>query len=76
MCDICRRNPCSKHCPNSTEKPLNVCDSCGDDIFEGEHFFEVTVEGYQTFNICEECMDSFGKYAEVDEPNPDDYKEE
>lgn len=64
MCDICRRNPCSKHCPNNTEKPLFVCDSCGDDIFEGEHFFEVTVEGYQTFNVCEDCMDSFGRYAE------------
>lgn len=67
MCDICRRNPCSKHCPNNTKKPLLVCDSCGDDIFEGEHFFEVTVEGYQTFNICEDCMDSFGRYAENEE---------
>jgi len=64
MCDICRQHPCSRHCPNSTEKPLNVCDSCGCDIYTGEHYFEIPIEGYPTFNICEGCMDDFGKYAE------------
>lgn len=67
MCDICRQHPCSRHCPNNTEKPLFVCDSCGAGIFEGEHFFEITVEGYLTYNICEDCIDSFGRYAERDD---------
>lgn len=64
MCEECRHYPCSRHCPNNTEKPLFVCDSCGCDIYAGEHFYQISVEGYPTFMICDECNDRSGKYAE------------
>lgn len=64
MCDICRKYPCDRHCPNSEEKPMYTCDSCGGEIYAGEHYFEIPLEGYPTFNICKDCMDDFGKYAE------------
>ena len=64
--------PCVSNCPNYEPLVLAVCDSCGGEIYAGEHYFEVSLEGYPTFNICEECMDDFGKYAEVSEPK-DDY---
>lgn len=76
MCEECRHYPCLSNCPNYEPLVLAVCDSCGGEIYAGEHYFEIPLEGYPTFNICEDCMDDFGKYAEVDEPDPDDYKEE
>ena len=76
MCDLCRHYPCVDNCPNYEPLVLAVCDSCGGEIYAGEHYFEIPLEGYPTFNICEDCMGGFGKYAEVDEPDSDDYKEE
>ena len=74
MCDLCGRYPCADSCPNYEPLVLAVCDACGGEIYAGEHYYEIPLEGYPTFNICEECMDDFGRYAEVSEPK-DDYQD-
>lgn len=64
MCDECKHYPCVSNCPNFEPTALAVCDACGCDIYAGEHYFEIPIEGYPTFMICDEYNDGFGKYAE------------
>ena len=67
MCDLCGHNPCISRCPNFEEEAICYCDNCGCGIFSGEHYYRIAIEGYPTQNLCEECVDNFGEYAENEE---------
>lgn len=67
MCNICQKIPCDKRCPNADPKPVCFCDKCGGDIDEGSTFYEIKIEGYPTFNLCEHCVDRSAAIAEVDD---------
>ena len=71
MCEECRHYPCISSCPNFEAEALYYCDNCGGEIYSGEHYYRITIEGYPTQNLCEECVDSFGEYAESEEYEPD-----
>lgn len=51
MCDICHHIPCIPGCPNESEKIIGECINCGDDILEGDLFYD-SEDGM----ICEECL--------------------
>ena len=71
MCDLCGHYPCISRCPNYSEDPLYTCDNCGGEIYSGEHFYKIAIEGYPTQILCEDCIDSFGEYAEEEYYEPD-----
>lgn len=71
MCEECRHWPCVSSCPNFVAEPVCYCDNCGGEIYSGEHYYRITIEGYPTQNLCEECVDSFGEYADSEEYEPD-----
>jgi hypothetical protein len=73
MCDLCQHYPCATNCPNYEEKPVCCCDKCGEDIFAGDIFYEIKIEGFLTQNLCEDCIEDSKKYAEHDLPDEDDY---
>lgn len=33
MCDICRKNPCDKKCPNTDDSGAVLCNECGATIY-------------------------------------------
>lgn len=39
MCIECRRFPCHPRCPNATHKVRNVCDQCGEELYEDEYYY-------------------------------------
>ncbi|MBQ4447398.1 MAG: hypothetical protein II897_03800 [Clostridia bacterium] len=52
MCEICYRSPCDPRCPNAPQpEAVFVCKSCGEDIVEGEDYYELDGEHYH-----EECF--------------------
>lgn len=54
MCDICWSTPCLSRCPNAPEPELAVfaeCDNCGEDILDGEDYYEVG-----DMKFCELCV--------------------
>lgn len=51
MCDICHHIPCIPGCPNESGKIIGECVSCGEDILEGDLFYD-SEDGM----ICEECL--------------------
>lgn len=66
MCEICRQTPCHNMCPNAEEQPVvGTCSVCGDDIYAGEYFFEIT-EDKRVHKSCagdlvpEELFDLWG----------------
>lgn len=60
MCDICRQSPCHPRCPNAPgPKPVFVCSGCGQDIYEGEDYWDVLGEQF-----CEDCIDQARGVAE------------
>ena len=67
MCNVCGRTPCSKKCPNSDVKRLYYCDKCGTEIYEGDVFYQIEVEGYVTQLLCEDCVTESKRYAESEE---------
>ena len=71
MCELCQHHPCITRCPNYEEKPVCCCDICGEDIFAGDVYYEIKVEGFVTQNICEDCIEDSKCYAEHEEPDPD-----
>lgn len=53
MCDICLQAPCHPRCPNASDPPaVFVCSGCGDDIHDGEDYWDIMGEQY-----CESCID-------------------
>lgn len=53
MCSECNLSVCSSRCPNAPEpEPVYKCKKCGDDILEGEKYFES-----EKGEICEACME-------------------
>lgn len=67
MCEICRQFPCNRHCPNSQEKPMYTCDCCGGEIYKGDYYYQIAVEGYPTQILCEDCIEESKRCAEEDE---------
>ena len=62
MCDICRFNPCDARCPNAQDPPrVFICSGCGDDILEGDDYWDIMGEQW-----CEHCIDESKKVAEYD----------
>lgn len=70
MCEECRHSPCVSRCPNFVPVPLLYCDECGEGICSGERYYKIQLEGQQTQNLCESCIDDFATYAEDED---DDY---
>lgn len=66
MCEECRHYPCISNCPNHVEEPVCSCDICGEDIFQGQLYYEIDSQ-----NICEECIENGKRYAEHEEPDTD-----
>lgn len=63
MCSICGKTPCKAACPNSTEIMVDVCESCGRGIFEGDEYYNIL----DKFAICEDCIDKYLTVAETEE---------
>lgn len=62
MCEICLRSPCHVRCPNAPEPiPVFICAECGNDIHDGEDYYEVLGEQF-----CEHCIDNAKGVAEHD----------
>ena len=40
-CHHCGQSPHSARCPSYVDKPVYVCDNCGEGIFDGEVYLEV-----------------------------------
>lgn len=60
MCDVCRQFPCDPRCPNAPEPPsVFVCSGCGDNIYDGDDYYEVMGEQF-----CQNCIDDARKVAE------------
>lgn len=52
MCEICNQMPCHPRCPNAPEpKIIEVCVVCGQEIREGEEYFEMEGQSY-----CTDCL--------------------
>ena len=52
MCDECLQFPCHPRCPNAPDPPaVYVCSGCGDDIHDGEDYWEIMGEQF-----CEKCI--------------------
>jgi hypothetical protein len=64
MCQICRKNPCAKQCPNNSENPVTFCDRCGADVFEGANVYQICIDGYPEFTLCEDCIEDARHIAE------------
>lgn len=53
MCAICNQIPCHSRCPNAPEaQPVFICTKCGEDILEGDKFFDSPAGP-----VCKDCMD-------------------
>ena len=53
MCEECRFYPCHPACPNAPEpRSVFVCSGCGDDILEGDSYWDILGEQF-----CESCID-------------------
>lgn len=62
MCDVCLRSPCHPSCPHAPAPPsVFVCSGCGDDILDGDDYWDVLGEQF-----CENCIDSMRRVAEYD----------
>ena len=62
MCDICLRTPCDPRCPNAPEPPsVFVCSGCGDNIYDGDFYWEIFGEQW-----CADCIEECKKVAEYD----------
>lgn len=62
MCVECGKSPCDYRCPNAPEPPaVFVCSGCGDDILEGQDYWEVLGEQF-----CETCIDKCKHTAELE----------
>ncbi len=62
MCDVCMKSPCHPQCPNAPEPPsVFVCSGCGDDILEGDTYWDILGEQF-----CEMCIDGAERVAEYD----------
>ena len=47
MCSICGFSICPSSCPNTPEpRAVGICDSCGEDILEGDEYVEIGTEEY------------------------------
>lgn len=62
MCEICLQKPCPPRCPNAPEPPsVFVCSGCGDDILEGDDYWDILGEQF-----CEDCIDASKREAVYD----------
>lgn len=62
MCEICLQYPCPPRCPNAPEPPrVFVCSGCGDDILEGDDYWDILGEQF-----CEDCIDASKREAVYD----------
>jgi hypothetical protein len=62
MCSECLRTPCHPRCPNASDPPaVFVCSCCGNDIIEGEDYWDIIGEQF-----CENCISDARKVAEYD----------
>lgn len=64
MCDICLMNPCHPRCPNFNQKIINVCEFCGEEIYEGELYY---TDNNEYLYCCEECAKMANGIREVGE---------
>ena len=59
ICDICRNIPCIPRCPNAPEpRPIFICSGCGEDILEGDLYWDIMGEQF-----CDSCIDEARKEA-------------
>ena len=63
MCQECRQHPCDPRCPNAPEpKAVCRCDNCGGKIYDGD-----TMWKFDIGIVCEECVDRFRTYADLED---------
>lgn len=63
MCSVCMSNPCNSRCPNAEEeKTVHICMNCGEDIYEGDDYYDIDGEAW-----CEECIKDCKKTAELND---------
>ena len=62
MCDVCYKSPCDPRCPHAPgPKSVFVCSGCGDNIYDGGHYWDIMGEQW-----CENCIDEAKKEAVYD----------
>lgn len=62
MCELCRRIPCHPRCPNADPpKRVFICSGCGEDICEGEFYYDILGEQF-----CKTCIEDAMREAEYD----------
>lgn len=62
MCNECHQIPCHPGCPNAPgPKLVFICSGCGDDIYEGDDYWDIMGEQF-----CEDCIDAAKGVAEYD----------
>ena len=62
MCKICRNIPCLPGCPNAPDPvTVFVCSGCGEDIFEGDDYWDIMGEQF-----CKDCIDGARSEAVYD----------
>ena len=60
-CDICLKSPCDPRCPNAPDpKPVFVCSGCGEDILDGDDYWDILGEQF-----CESCIHDSRRTAEA-----------
>lgn len=53
MCEVCGKFNCPSGCPNAPEPiAVFVCSGCGDDIYEGDDYYDIMGEQF-----CQDCID-------------------
>lgn len=62
MCELCLQTPCDERCPNAPlPKVVFICSGCGDDIYDGEYYWDILGEQF-----CEKCIDEARRIANYD----------
>ena len=62
MCDICLKIPCDYRCPHAPDPPrVFVCSGCGDDIYDGDDYWDIMGEQW-----CSNCIEESKKVAVYD----------
>jgi hypothetical protein len=43
---------------------VTFCDRCGADVFEGANVYQICIDGYPEFTLCEDCIEDARHIAE------------
>lgn len=61
-CQFCHQLPHHVSCPNAPEpQPVLPCENCGEDIYEGELYYDLPAE-----KLCRKCIKDSETIAEIE----------